>query len=160
MQFHNQYQFPRSQPQMPFQNFIPRGMHGVQQQNGYEQFQINSFENLDYAYRALESYKSLPQIRKKFASCRNLNSYLDLDKIPKTSRFFVMRSNNDEDIHKVLHPRVLLPTTALTSQEHQIRHMDLDLLHQHLPHQGLPPRADHGRARLSLLQVRYSSIAL
>ena len=44
----------------------------------------------------------MAKIRNYFKSCKNCNPYMDnIENLHKASKFFIIRSNNDEDIHKV-----------------------------------------------------------
>lgn len=54
------------------------------------------------AFPRLEKYDDIEEIRRKFDCLRNLNSpYLDPSKI-QNARFFIIKSTNTEDLHKVI----------------------------------------------------------
>ena len=63
-----------------------------------------NFQNLNFQYIQLKDYSNINNIRNQFPSCKNLNAYIDMETISKHTKFYIIRSNNDEDIHKVIPP--------------------------------------------------------
>lgn len=65
-----------------------------------QEMDMMSYKNLEIEPIYLDNYKNIDLIKKTFQSCSKVNEPVELKDIPKTSKFFILRSNNDEDIHK------------------------------------------------------------
>jgi len=61
-----------------------------------------AYKNLDFKFISLKEYTQMDEIRSLFKSCTNLNSYIDIDNLQKPTKFYIIKSNNDEDIHKAI----------------------------------------------------------
>lgn len=88
------YSMPMA-PQMPFYNMMPQPAPVKQQSSSH------SRKLVQVPMIQLDDYKDITKVREKFECLKDLhNPKFKVDSI-KEAEFFILRSTNDDDLHKV-----------------------------------------------------------